>query len=60
MTQNPINNSLEITKGKAMRLTCLLRWHYPAGHNSPKILQQASECLEDGSVEWNPIPEDFL
>lgn len=50
-----INNTVEITKGKTMRVTPLLRWYFPRGHHGGKILQQASEYLDDGSIEWNNI-----
>ncbi len=41
---------------KTIRQTNGLRWYYPNGINGPKILQQAWDCIEDGSIEWKDIP----
>jgi hypothetical protein len=51
--------SIPLNKGSVIRCTPILRYISPTAYASAhgvKILQQAWECVEDGTIEWRNVP----
>lgn len=66
MAIDSINNTVIVPEGykiKTIRATMGLRWSSPsaaAAGGGHKILQQAWECIEDGSIEWKNVPLEII
>lgn len=44
---------------RTLEAKAALRWNWPHGINGPKVLQQAWMCHQDGSIEWEDVPNNI-
>lgn len=59
MVNNPVFKTMKITprlRFVERDMPCIDPGFYGNARPKYRILQQASVCLEDGSIEWNDVP----